>query len=689
MLNSFLALAAGPRLLAIEIPDPALEAQIRELMEKPTGEVTAEEMKGIYALKVANCGIRSLRGLEYAENLEILYANNNHIRDLTPLSPLKKIRYLYLDGNEIADFSPILGFSEINLIHLNHNRIREVGDLGNLILLDELHLRGNLISDFTSFLTIPQRPFFGGSRLLLLDLGENELNHLKTPEDESKLFTPATKIYLDDNGISDPTPFRYFFLGANLWDLSNNQITNLDFLPEASTSSRIHLGSIFLGGNPLSDLSRLQNTYSIAELDLSNTQISDLSPLEGTSFGKLNIDNTLVGDISVLADSPSLRVFSARNTPIADITPLTGCTWMQLLYLDGTEITDLSPLGEMYYLEILTLSDTPVESLEGIPFEELQPGLHRLDLSGTLVTDFSSIQSLVQLEVRDRHFEDFTSLTDVNFFWLDVGGCQIGSFEGLEGKSIEQLDLSGADIADWSGFIEIQKLRRLIMAGSVIDDLSILSELPEISSGLALDLSGSQIKDFSRLSAITQLSYLDLSETGICDLSVLSDLKELSTLNLRNNAIVDLSALESLEQLTDTTYNGYDFQTGLDVSGNFINLSPESEQRAILDRLNSRRYLAVRSEGQRPKPTLSTGPALTLCGAGTDTPSVRATIFPPPTTTGLFEQSTDGTTWTPFSPKKQTTSTSDPLIVEVPLNSPSVLVRYRQSPVIIIEPPDL
>jgi tetratricopeptide (TPR) repeat protein len=71
---------------AITLPDTAFEAAVRELIGKPSGELTAADAAGVTELDVSNKGIKSLTGLEYFTHLTALrcYGNDLTALDLTP-----------------------------------------------------------------------------------------------------------------------------------------------------------------------------------------------------------------------------------------------------------------------------------------------------------------------------------------------------------------------------------------------------------------------------------------------------------------------------------------------------------------------------------------------------------------------------------------------------------------------------
>ena len=110
-------------------------------------------------------------------------------------------------------------------------------------------------------------------------------------------------------------------------------------------------------------------------LDLSNTQVTDLSPL------------------SVLTQLNSLYL---RNTQVTDLSPLSVLTQLKELVLSSSQVTDLSPLSILTQLNLLDLSNTQVTDLSPL---SVLTHLNRLDLRNTQVTNLSMLKHLDKLTI--------------------------------------------------------------------------------------------------------------------------------------------------------------------------------------------------------------------------------------------------------------------------------------------------
>ncbi len=93
----------------VNIPDPNLEAAIREELNKPTGDITTDDMALLTSLVASDKSINDLTGLETAINLEDLNLQYNQIVDLSPLTGLTSITQLNLNNNNISGVNPLSG----------------------------------------------------------------------------------------------------------------------------------------------------------------------------------------------------------------------------------------------------------------------------------------------------------------------------------------------------------------------------------------------------------------------------------------------------------------------------------------------------------------------------------------------------------------------------------------------------
>ena len=155
----------------------------------------------------------------------------------------------------------------------------------------------------------------------------------------------------------------------------------------------------------------------LKDLNLANTQVSDLTPLQRlTGLKTLRINNVNLSDLSPLKEMTGLKTLSLDNTHVSDLDPLKEMTGLQYLWLGRTQVSDLAPLTEMTALGWLSLDSTQVSDfgplrgltgLRGIWLDNTQfsdltllqrlTGLQDLDFTNTLVKDLAPLKGLMEL----------------------------------------------------------------------------------------------------------------------------------------------------------------------------------------------------------------------------------------------------------------------------------------------------
>lgn len=198
---------------AVSVPDAALDTVIRKAVNKPSGELTTEDLAkvtSLYAYQGEN--IRSLSGLEHAVNMGKLVLDGNPIEDFTPIAPLNKLNMLALSGTGLEDLSP----------------------LSNLTMLTQLLASGNRISDLT--------PLHNLQGLTDLLLGNNSIESIEPLEG-----LPLRWLDVSGNRITDISSLANIPTVENLY-LNNNQISDISVLLKLE-----HLKYVNLKGNPVND----------------------------------------------------------------------------------------------------------------------------------------------------------------------------------------------------------------------------------------------------------------------------------------------------------------------------------------------------------------------------------------------------------------------------------------------------
>src|SRR5438046_5423707 len=76
-------LVATAQAQEVSIPDPGLNAAIRDALQKPAGPLTAQDLLSLTNLDARFRRVKSLEGLEAAHNLTTLDLSHNQLTNLT------------------------------------------------------------------------------------------------------------------------------------------------------------------------------------------------------------------------------------------------------------------------------------------------------------------------------------------------------------------------------------------------------------------------------------------------------------------------------------------------------------------------------------------------------------------------------------------------------------------------------
>jgi hypothetical protein len=173
----------------VSIPDPGLNAAIRQTLGKPAGLLTAQDLLSLTSLDAADRGVSSLEGLGAAHNLTTLNLHNNGLNNLTLPADLTNLTTLVLYNNRLTSLTLPAGLASLTTLDLRYSELTSLTLPAGLASLTTLWLYYNQLSS----LTLPTDL----TSLTDLDLGFNQLTSLTLPADLTSLST----LNLDDNPL--------------------------------------------------------------------------------------------------------------------------------------------------------------------------------------------------------------------------------------------------------------------------------------------------------------------------------------------------------------------------------------------------------------------------------------------------------------------------------------------------------
>lgn len=174
----------------VNIPDPGLDAAIRDAVQKPTGPLTDLDLLGLTQLSAGHRNIHSVAGLEAARNLAILDLDNNALTNFSLADVLTNLTILDLFGNGLTEFELTNPPPKLNILDVSINSLERCVLPAGLTNLYTLFLADNALTN----LTLPP----GLTNLTQLDLLDNQMTELIVPPD----LTNLTTLFLGGNPLN-------------------------------------------------------------------------------------------------------------------------------------------------------------------------------------------------------------------------------------------------------------------------------------------------------------------------------------------------------------------------------------------------------------------------------------------------------------------------------------------------------
>ncbi len=143
-------------------------------------------------------------------------------------------------------------------------------------------------------------------------------------------------------------------------------------------------------------LKEVRHFKSLKSLSITNSQITDLTPLEGlTQLNWLFLDESNVSNLETLSKLENLQYIKISISKITDISPLNNLRSLKTLVLDGNKIESLPSLQELKNLKRLSLDGNQITDIK--PLAALS-NLNHLDLQSNEINDLTPLAALKNLK---------------------------------------------------------------------------------------------------------------------------------------------------------------------------------------------------------------------------------------------------------------------------------------------------
>ena len=278
---------------ALAFTDPALEANLRILLDKPEGALYPSDVEGLYSLYIFDDGMATEMG-SLGQPVTQAESGTTAVSSLADLEQLSGLNSLYYMSSDPALL----------------DTLGQLPELGELIIMGE----GITVSDFSFVSGMPNLQHLSARAAGGADLGPVEecvsLRRLMLWSEES-ISLHAGKL----------TELLELTLSGNLNGMQPESVCVLELdqpLPR--------LLSLTVHGGELSSLDFLINTPALQALDLYSNNLGqlDLGPIGGLEQLRAvslmaSYDQTL--DLAPLADCPALEVYLVPNGTVLNPPP--------------------------------------------------------------------------------------------------------------------------------------------------------------------------------------------------------------------------------------------------------------------------------------------------------------------------------------------------------------------------------
>ena len=529
-------------------------APIRNLTELIELDFSNTQLNDISALKYSDkltrlkfnhTPVSDISVLERMTKLEQLDISETSVSEYGVLSNLISLKNLSVEGTDIDNLSPIDSLANLTDLNVSRTQVENVAPLRGLKNLAVLNLDSTKVSFIQPLSELSNLRILHANNTLITDLNAlQELPHIERIYcDQTKVNRSMADAFMASRKgvlvIYDSKDLKGWWNSLPVtWQKVLSDAAKTGSVPTNEELAKItNLDSINISENGLvSDIDALERLQKLQSLIVRGTQIKSLLPLqEHKLIRTLDISNTDVTDISVVRRFSNLTVLKADNSQIENLDALSGLRSLKSIYADGTAV-----------------NDTHVREFLGRNPECLV--IYKTDSLNTWWSELSDNWKDVfdkQLKLSEspgkEELHRLIQLETVKFQDLPVDDLSVMD----QFVRIGELNFSGTAVNDLSPLSKIESLKHLRASNSPIRDLTPLSELPGLQH---LDISNTAVEDLRPLSVVEALAELNCSGTQVSNLSPLENLS-LTSLDCSNTNVKKLEPLFGLPLETLKCYN--------------------------------------------------------------------------------------------------------------------------------------
>lgn len=421
--------------------------------------------------------LEDLSPLSGLSKLIMLELEENNVANVNPLSNLKNLYILGLGNNPITKIDALAGLTNLEGLALHNTQISDISAMANLVNLTFVTLADTNVdfspessawdlldvwADAGVYVDVLEEEYFEPLELEFYNTTEQSISlgwwyYTENEEDYEKEY--LFKVYVNDVLYEETTmteltilgldPSKDYIIKVEMYDVDGTTLLHENFdmaqtlapptgdtvtIPDSGLNEAIRyqlglqeldreirqsdmerLEYLYASWMGIKKLNGIEHAVNLLDLDVSENEIKDLSPLKGMdSLYSLTLSDNLITDISALKDL-YISYLDLSVNPITDISDLSELADLEMLYLHNTNITDISVLLELDYLWEVTLF-----GIEGLTFEEGSPELAIVEQLRELgVTVYLTEQEYQGYSIEVVDVTDSTIEVEWTYEWAD------------------------------------------------------------------------------------------------------------------------------------------------------------------------------------------------------------------------------------------------------------------------------
>ncbi len=244
---------------------------------------------------------------------------------------------------------------------------------------------------------------------------------------------------------------------------------------------------------------------------------------------KIRTDNP---NVEILTETIGLESLDMSEEGILTLNPITRFVKLQTLNFSGNEISDLLPLSEVKTLVEIVGKNTAVKDISPIKNNEL---LERIDLEGAPVQSIMDVLSLPALT------------------YLDVNNSEIFVEEVpevlIQKPSLNIIYRTDELMAWWDSLDDVWKT--LLRKQNSTPENPNTDQLHAMTGKSSLDFERVAIGKIEALTIFSNLRSLTIFDAPLMDITPVSEMKLLKSLKISQVPVSDFSAIASLNELEE------------------------------------------------------------------------------------------------------------------------------------------